>query len=122
MMVIHILKCNSTSFYTATGVWRISFIKPEIIKEHNGKIKSNITISNQEKKKLIEYLTLDSKDFKEFPIWDELKYRWNVEKDLMNDFSFSDYADGVADEYYRDINTKGNYIPYNYPMPDYMNL
>lgn len=113
---------NSTSFYTATTVWRISFTESVFIKEHKGKIKASTSMNKSEKTKLIEYLSLESKDFRGSTIWDELKYRWNSEKDLMNNFSFSDYISGKADNYYKTVDNKGNYVPFSLKMPDYNNL
>lgn len=113
---------NSTSFYNATTVWRIKFEKAEFIKEHKGKIKNSIVMNSDLKSKLIKYLNANSKDFKGYTIWDELRYRWNTEKDLMNQFGFNDYVSGIVDKYYENKDTKGNYVPYNMQMPDYNKL
>lgn len=113
---------DSTSFYTANTVWRISFDKPMFIKEHKGKIKASTSISTDLKSKLIKYLNAPSKDFKGYTVWDELRYRWNTEKDLMNQFAFSDYISGMADNYYSGKDTRGNYVPYSMAMPEYEKL
>lgn len=110
---------DSSSWTTATKVWRIRFDKAVFVKKHKGKIPAATTINKKEKELLIEYLNRPSRDFKDATIWDELKYRWNVEKGLMDQFGFNNYTDGVADKYYENKNTKGNYVPFSLDMPDY---
>ena len=110
---------DSNSWGTATKVWRIRFDRAELIKKHKGRIPAAVSINSKEKENLVEYLGKPSRDFKNAKIWDELKYRWNVEKGLMDQFGFENYLDGTADKFYSNRDTKRNYIPMSLLQPDY---
>lgn len=113
---------DSNSWTTATKVWRIHFEKPKLVKKHKGKIPAATSMSSKEKDNLVKYLNQPSRDFKNYTVWDELKYRWNIEKGLMNQFGFEQYVDGTVDKYYENKNTKGNYVPFSLKMPDYKEI
>ena len=109
---------DKESWTSASKVWRIRFDRPEFIKKHKGKIPAATTMNSSDKKILLEYLNLSSKDF-DGTVWDELKYRWNIEKGLMDQFGFNEYKQGIADKFYSKKDTKNNYIPFSLNMPNY---
>lgn len=113
---------DKVSWYSATKVWRISFTKPVLIKKHSGKIPAATTINTKDKNTLLAYLNSPSRDFSGATVWDELKYRWNVEKGLMNQFGFINYQNGGADKYYEKHKNDGNYLPSTLAIPDYKQI
>lgn len=108
---------NSNSYITATGVWRICFSEPKLIKEHSGKIKSLSTINLKYKKILIEYLNSPGA-YSGRTVWDSLKWNWNNEHDLCFE-GYEPYFNGQLDE--QNKNNK-NYLPSTLEIPNYNEL
>lgn len=109
---------DNISFNNASLVWRIDFKSPELIKEHKGPIKSALSINNEYKNRLIQYLNSPSKENTKYIVWDVLKYHWNDEMGFCSSFNLEDYMNGKVDG---TVEHK-SYLPSNLKMPDYKKL
>lgn len=112
---------NGKTYSSATKVARISFLKPELIinhRERNGKPEWKLNdINIKTRKELIDYLNSTSDDNKNYTVWTFLRYSWNRAK--LGIRRIEDYTTGVFD---KEFFGNPNYVPYNIPMPDYLNL
>lgn len=110
---------DSSNVASSNKVWRIRFKEASFIKEHKGIIPAATEMNKKYRDILIDYLKRSSKENQNYTVWDVLKYHWNDELGLCNNFNLEEYMNGSVDSV---SERHPSYLPFDLEIPDYKKL